>query len=106
MFPPGFALCRVIQQHRLQTVQCGGVLRLWRAAFLEFLPQGHQLIPLLLRQKTEEPVGAGEFAFVLVLLALRIISIGIPRIDLYQVMDQQHLHHSQKINPGIIEMFT
>ena len=69
-----------------------GILGLHRLISFKLIKQSDQLFLLIFRQQGEDPLLGLVFPFLLRLETFRIIGIGIPGIDLHDVMDQTHQH--------------
>ena len=105
MFFPCFPVRRRIQHDRLDIIHgsCESGFRC--LPLFKFLPKFSQTLPLILRQKSENAVCSFLLSFTLSRLRRFVIGIGIPGINLHDIMDQKHGNCFQYID-RFIGVFT
>lgn len=101
---PGRSLCAHVEQHGLKTIHRGRKFGLRGDLLFKLLPQGAHLIALIIRQQPKNPVRGSSLPLVLIRHADRVVRKRVARIDLHQIMDDQHLQHPQDIQTGIRRM--
>ena len=72
-----------------------------RLAFLKLIEQSRKLSPLILRQKGKDPFLRRVLPYFLGFQSLRIIGIGVPGIDLHDIVDETHEHDLPDIHGRI-----
>ena len=92
VFHPGFAVRSIVQKKRLYLVQHIGKLRLRRLHCLKLIPQTAVLHALCIRKQPENTVRRLQLALALGLIALGIVCVGVPGVDLDHIVKQHHLH--------------
>ena len=73
---------------------------------LKFIPQRAKICGLIFGQKTEYPFSGLGLAFMLIDHQLRVVGEGIARIDLNQIVNQDHFEHPQHIQGLVDGMFS
>ena len=91
----------IVQEQRLKIVHGVGVPGFRRSSLLKLVEKRSQLHFLIFRQNREYPLLCRVLPGLLGLQSFRIVGIGIPRVDLHQVMDQTHEH-----DPGNIHLLV
>ncbi|MNF00420.1 hypothetical protein D3C80_1992470 [compost metagenome] len=82
----------------MQPIHRAGKLRFCCFACLELIPKSAEFQRLIFWQNAEYPGGCLHFTLFLVERTCIVIDKGVACIDLNDVMDDQHLEHTQQIN--------
>ena len=80
-----------VRQQRLQAVERVGEAGLVRRARLELVPQGAQPSVQVVREEAEHIGRGGLLSSRLVQIGRRVVTKGVARLDLDDVMEQEHL---------------
>ena len=93
MLFPVAATIAVIEDQRLEIIHRTGKFRLRRLEFLELIKKRRQLLFLFLRQNGKDALLRSLLPGFLGFLCLRVIGVGITRINLHNIVDQTHQHN-------------
>src|SRR6266478_6223775 len=94
VFVPGSALGMIIVQLGHETVESARESSFRGPAPLKFFPQFPEFSGLVRGQHSKQPVVRGPLTIGLVRRPCRIVEIRVPCIDLYDVVNQHHLHNT------------
>ena len=75
-----------------------GIFGLRRLIFLKLVEQRDQLLLLVVGKNGEDPLLGSVFSCFLRLQVLLVISVGVARVDLYDVMDETHEHDLRDVD--------